>query len=354
MNPVDLNAILKAPNILEEHVLHQDTSRTNLSRLKLIQDLLCKRVDCRLFIDTDGCQNIYHCAIEMETIDANSFMRPGENIVFFVQPRYFYFKEHRHSFLELVYVYEGSCLQIINGKEVMLKKGDACLMDTTVRHSVASLGEDDIVINCLLRKDYFDPGVLSFFEGNDILNDFFTGAIYQTRSLNNYFIFPYDENSKVHRFVTDILCEYFDPQISSGKAVECYLILLFTELIRSYKGRIEKTGCLESKKITIIDMLRYLEANYKDASLQAMAQYFNFHPNYLSVYIKKLTGKKFMDLLQEIRLKKACSLIKYSDIPINDIAYEVGYRNMSYYYTIFKKHYGITPAEYRRNPQVLL
>jgi len=46
--------------------------------------------------------------------------------------------------------------QTINGKEVILKEGDLCLLDTNVIHSIDQAGENDIVINIIVRTSYFD------------------------------------------------------------------------------------------------------------------------------------------------------------------------------------------------------
>jgi len=46
--------------------------------------------------------------------------------------------------------------QTINGKEVILKEGDLCLLDTNVIHSIDQAGENDIVINIMVRTSYFD------------------------------------------------------------------------------------------------------------------------------------------------------------------------------------------------------
>ena len=78
-----------------------------------------------------------------------------------------------------------------------------------------------------------------------------------------------------------------------------------------------------------------------------MAKNFGFNPNYLSDYLKKQTGKTFIQLVHLQRVNVAAEFLTYTTAPIERIANQVGYENPSYFYKIFKKYFGISPAEYR-------
>ncbi|MEB3363705.1 helix-turn-helix transcriptional regulator [Lactobacillus sp. R2/2] len=79
-----------------------------------------------------------------------------------------------------------------------------------------------------------------------------------------------------------------------------------------------------------------------------MANYFGFNPNYLSDFLKKHTGKTFIQLVHLQRVNVAAEYLSYTVAPIDRIANKVGYENPSYFYKIFKKYFGISPAEYRQ------
>jgi len=57
-----------------------------------------------------------------DIVPVDYFFKPFQNVVFLKHPRFIKFTEHRHSFIEMNYVYSGTCTQYINGKEVILKK----------------------------------------------------------------------------------------------------------------------------------------------------------------------------------------------------------------------------------------
>ena len=62
--------------------------------------------------------------------------------------------------------------------------------------------------------------------------------------------------------------------------------------------------------------------------------------------IKVLTGMSPSDFIRNIRLKKACEIIKEKKATVAEIAYEVGFNDPKYFSVCFKKEFGVTPTEY--------
>lgn len=101
-------------------------------------------------------------------------------------------------------------------------------------------------------------------------------------------------------------------------------------------------------KLLIPIIEEYLKHNFhKDISLEDMAQQYNMNVKYLSRAFKNFTGRNFSDYLFEIRINKAKKLLEDTKFTVHDIAISVGYGDPQYFHRIFKKHYGITPNEYR-------
>jgi len=270
-----------------------------------------------------------------------------KNIFFGKHPRFLKITEHSHNFIEMIFVYSGQCHQIINGKKVSLNEGDICILDTNVKHSIEAAGENDIIINCVIKTSYFDYTFLGQLSENDILSKFFIRSIYQSKKFNEYIIFSSHEESKIKEIIINLLCEYYDKALCSSEVINCYMIILFAELLRSHKDKINEQNYYSLKNVKISDIILYIENNYKTVTLESVAKYFYFNPSYLSSAIKKITGKNFLNILHEIKIKNAYMLLKNSDLSISEIANEVGYSNMSFFYQIFKKKYGITPAKFR-------
>ncbi|MCH1627695.1 response regulator transcription factor [Ferdinandcohnia quinoae] len=98
------------------------------------------------------------------------------------------------------------------------------------------------------------------------------------------------------------------------------------------------------------NVIHYMEQRLGDSlTLQKIANHVHLHPNYLGDLIKKETGKSYVELLTELRMKKAIILLTHSPAKVKDIAKIVGYSDWKYFITLFKKHTGVTPSQYRRN-----
>lgn len=106
----------------------------------------------------------------------------------------------------------------------------------------------------------------------------------------------------------------------------------------------------ESQKSSIIeDLLKYLEWNYQyDITVNELAAHKYFvNPSYLSRLFKAETGKTFSRYLIELRMQKAAKMLKESELRVSDVALCVGYNDVSYFIQTFKKHYAMTPEQYK-------
>ncbi|WP_173191058.1 helix-turn-helix domain-containing protein [Paenibacillus alginolyticus] len=101
--------------------------------------------------------------------------------------------------------------------------------------------------------------------------------------------------------------------------------------------------------INIVKTVRcFIDKNYAyDISLSMLAEKFHIHLSYLSELFKEQVGKTFKEYLTEVRMVKAEQLLRDSQLRIVDIAELVGIANASYFSTVFKKHFGRSPNDYR-------
>lgn len=70
----------------------------------------------------------------------------------------------------------------------------------------------------------------------------------------------------------------------------------------------------------------------------------------LSVIINTIARKSFIDYLNEMRVDQAKTLLTdsdYENYTITSIGLESGFNSKSTFYTVFKKHTGLTPVNYR-------
>jgi len=81
--------------------------------------------------------------------------------------------------------------------------------------------------------------------------------------------------------------------------------------------------------------------------LQELAGSLYVSPDYFRHLFKKSVGESPLSYLIRRRLECACELLRFTDLPIGELARQVGLGNVYYFSRIFRKHHGVTPSMYR-------
>ncbi|WP_379129011.1 response regulator [Paenibacillus sp. sgz500958] len=102
-------------------------------------------------------------------------------------------------------------------------------------------------------------------------------------------------------------------------------------------------------KSYIIKQVHELVGNHNghDLSVKTIADQVFLHPVYLSKIYKAETGEGLGDYIIRMRMERALYLLKNTNKKIYEITTELGYQNPQYFSKMFKKHYGMTPNEFR-------
>lgn len=85
----------------------------------------------------------------------------------------------------------------------------------------------------------------------------------------------------------------------------------------------------------------------EEITLQKVAKEIFCSPTYLSYLFKKKTGENFSEYIVHMRIKRAQSLLRTTDLSVSQIAEMVGIGNSSYFSKVFTKTIGISPNKYR-------
>ncbi len=260
--------------------------------------------------------------------------------------RYYTLHEHRHEYIEIVYVLKGEFVQSIEGKKNKMEKGDFCIFDKNTKHASEVINKNHIVINMLLTPKFFDGVFMHLLSDDNYISNFIVNTLYSMNNTQNFIKYHVNEGTTLHIILQNLLIEYFSESTRSKAAINGYLLILFAELSRALTQTNEAV-INESHKSIKEEVFNYLRGNFKNTNLKSMAEYFHFHPSYLSNLIKKEFGKNLKDLFMEVRMAEACSLLENTNMTIETIISEIGYTNNSYFYKVFKKQFGCTPIDYR-------
>ncbi|MRN52871.1 response regulator transcription factor [Paenibacillus monticola] len=98
-------------------------------------------------------------------------------------------------------------------------------------------------------------------------------------------------------------------------------------------------------------IIEYIGQNYdQDISVKFMSRYVMMGENYVSALFKKKTGHTLIHYLHGVRMEKAATYLRETDLPIHEVGHRVGFANDNYFIKIFKRWTGCTPSQYRHRP----
>ena len=130
------------------------------------------------------------------------------------------------------------------------------------------------------------------------------------------------------------------------------------QITKTYEEKVQKTKLemfvdssynLKSHEETFLSsVLACIEKNIgnQDFTVEALASHACMTRGNLHLKLKNLTGKTPVELIKTMRMKRACELMKETDLSIADIAEQTGFQTPGYFITVFKNHFGETPGHY--------
>jgi AraC-like DNA-binding protein len=283
----------------------------------------------------------------------DQFIKPKKNFDIYLHDRYGKSSEHCHDFIEMVYVYSGECVQWIEGSDFQMHAGDLCILNTVTRHFIKDTEEKDVIVNLLFDPAFFDYRFFGNMGSNDLFSDFFMRSIYQGDNIKRYLLFTLHDNERIKQIITDIMCEHYSPGICSDEIIDSSLILLFAELLRANHG--DKNSVIYNKtcKDKLSDVISYIENNYRTAALKTVASHFGYSAGHFGALLKEAFDKTFTDIRHEIRMMNSAKMLLSTSMPISEIANTIGLTNLSHFYLLFRRKFGVTPQEYRLQSQGL-
>lgn len=250
-------------------------------------------------------------------------------------------KYHCHDYLELSFVISGSGTYRINDTFYKVKAGDLLPFNPNVYHSeyisdgehlheihigIKNLQFNNLPIDHIIAENYFT--IVDFSsQGNDFLNC--SEEIIK------------EQNNRKPGY--DLVL----------KSLVMRLIVILIRKIGSFKEDDKDSLCTfeSSEKANVVrTIISFMNENYmKDISLDKISKNMYLSPVYISKIFKEETGNSPINYLIKIRLEKATLLLKKNkEISIKEISKLVGYEDAYYFSKLFKKYYGFSPMQFKR------
>lgn len=260
---------------------------------------------------------------------------------------------HRNSHFELYYVAEGSFRIKLQDKFLELQAGDMLFINQYVNHSdIISFKPLKLFIlglNNVCFNDYFFKKV-----NHPKLHNLIKRSLQSNYNISEYIAFnAKDGLDDLNNLFSSLATELALKNIAYEKIVVATLLRII-QMTKASPIISEFTGITLGRKSLIFDEVdRYMKYHYAQMNLDDLANYMCFSKDYFNRLIKEITGLTYMEYLQKIRMDEAKRLLVSSDKVIDGISTQIGYKNLSHFYKVFKEQTGITPKEYRNRAIVI-
>ncbi len=283
-----------------------------------------------------------YMAGQKNVINSKKLLSEGKLITLRPHTRFIHFPEHRHDYIELIYICSGQVTHIVDGKKIVLRSGELMFLGQKARHEVCKTGIGDVAVNIIVLPEFFGNILSAIGEEATSLRNFLIDCLFGQATGPSYLLFRVSEDVQVQNLVENLIMTLLGSAANRRKISQITMTLLFLELL----GRTETLEWDESESL-VLKVLQYIEGHYADGSLAEAAKLLHCDLSTLSRAVHHKTGKTYTQLVQEKRLSQAAFLLHNTDWTIDNIARTVGYENMSYFYKLFQKHFGESPRRYR-------
>jgi two-component system response regulator YesN len=125
-----------------------------------------------------------------------------------------------------------------------------------------------------------------------------------------------------------------------------------------YLGLVERLAAIAEGMANALDnagtdmqikrMIDLIHRNYREnLKLEKLAEIFNYNSAYLGKLFKQVTGEHFNTYLDKVRIEQAKTLLEQG-LKVYQVAEKVGYANVDYFHTKFRKYVGTSPSSYKK------
>ena len=253
---------------------------------------------------------------------------------------------HHHNFFEMFYVLEGRCSHRVGENSAVLREGDLCLIQPKVTH-LLDVSDESVIIDVLIRRSTFRHYFYSILQGDNLLSNFFMSTLYSKSAIDYLLFHTHGDPDLRHAFI-DLCMESVEQEAYYPMLVNAIVTRVFVLLLRRYMASCELPANMPGDTTLAMTIARYLQDNAAHATLEQMARYFHYTPEYTSRLIKRVTGQNFTQLLTSLRIENAKQLLRDTTIAVSEVGASVGYESTEHFMRTFRKATGSTPSEYRR------
>lgn len=254
--------------------------------------------------------------------------------------------EHAHDYIEIYFLFSGTCRIAFSDKTVTLNAGDMIFLAPHSRHRLESNRSENFILDLSVRGTGFEELFRQQLANDSVLSSFFRKIIFENADLR-YLLFHTGEDAAIRGILKQIAMETNLRDTYNEILYTSWANILFSTLLRSYYETVETDPPLENSDFTRV--LKYISDHYADVTLDDLTRRFHYSKPHLCNLIKANTGRTLTALVNAQKLTKAETLLLTTDYSVEEIAERIGFAGADYFTRLFRKHYGVTPGKFRRS-----
>lgn len=280
-------------------------------------------------------------------VDSDKLLQKGKLIAIRPHTRFAYFPVHRHNYIEMLVMIKGNLTtKIVDGDTLFLSAGDILLMNRHARHEIMPCSKDDIAVNIIILPEFFSRNDVAYDREN-VLRDFIISSLSEKKRYSDYLLYHTKGMIAVENLVENLIWTLTSDRGGMNQIINTTMDLLLMNLSVLSSDTLKDMGS-KGQQITI-NALEYIDHNYKDGTLEELADKTGYSTAYLSRLLKSYTGNNFKQLLQTRKLQQAAYYLENTTLTTEKIIEKIGYENSAYFYRKFSEKYGCSPRQYRKN-----
>jgi AraC-like DNA-binding protein len=268
-----------------------------------------------------------------------------------VHPHISYFPPiwHVDHFIVIQIVLEGSLTTYIADQELKLGKGNVCIIAPGTRHAVSCFSEAN-AMKILIRTSSFEKVFFGILKDSDtVLAEFFFRTLYSSNP-HPFLFFAGDWDPEMMEILARTIREGRSHRSFRSQMQNSLMNQFFIMLLRNHeKDLVFPEHTSDIQNANLIFLLKYIQEHAASITLPELSQLFNYSERHIQRVLRSSTGKSFTEITQSIRMREASRMLRSTDVPVFRIASDLGYANMGNFRKIFRKTYGMSPIDYRRD-----
>lgn len=227
----------------------------------------------------------------------------------------------------ILYTYQGYGQLEYRGKTYHLGEGDGFFIDGRLPHHYHCAG------------DIWNHAIF-------VVNGPQLHELYNQFAANERFLFTQPINGSLQTGLEKVLELYRIARPYRDWQISAILFDMLTQLLVS---SVEDSGRNVAMPKNLQFLIHYIENNYnKSLTLEHLSAFSGISRSHLSREFKKYTGYAPSDYIIQLRLDAARKLLGSTGMTAASVAYETGFHNLNNFTKLFKKNFGVTPGEYRK------